>query len=436
MESIKQNYRWRIIGILFFATTVNYIDRQVMSFVMTNDNFKRELLGVSSNTILTSDLIAKFKEQMGLVDAAFKFLYAIGFLFAGWMIDKLGTRKGFSIGIIIWSIAGLLTGLVNSFANLKIVRALLGLGESTNFPSAIKTTSEWFPKHERSFASGTLNAGSNIGVIITAVSIPFVILHYGWRTAFIITGLLGFVMLIVWLLMYKKPEQSKKLSAEELQYIQKDNQPATQQHIPFFKLFSYKQAWIFAMGKFFADPIWYFFLTWLPTFFNDNKVFDENLQLSNFGLTFFIIYAVSDVGSIFFGWLATYFMKRGWSENRARKTTLLICALCVTPIYLASQTHSIYFAIGLIALATAAHQGWSANMYAIPANLFPSKYVASVTGFGGTIGTISGVILAASTGFIVSKFGYQPMFIIASCSYLVGFICIHLIMPKMKPIEV
>jgi ACS family hexuronate transporter-like MFS transporter len=435
LERIKQNFRWRIIGVLFFATTVNYIDRQVMSFVMTDDNFKREMLGVSSNTILTSNLIATFKQQMGLVDAAFKFLYAIGFLFAGWMIDKLGTRKGFSIGIIIWSIAGLLTGWVNSFANLKIVRALLGLGESTNFPSAIKTTAEWFPKHERSFASGTLNAGSNIGVILTALTIPFIIIHYGWRTAFMITGLLGFVLLIVWLITYKKPEQSKKLSAEELQYIKKDDQPTPKQNIPFFKLFRYKQAWIFALGKFFADPIWYFFLTWLPTFFNDNKVFDQNLQLSNFGFTFFIIYAVSDAGSIFFGWLATQFMKRGWSENRARKTTLLICALCVTPIYLASQTHNINFAIALIALATAAHQGWSANMYAIPANLFPSKYVASVTGFGGTIGTISGVILAASTGFIVSKFGYQPMFIIASCSYLVGFIVIHLMMPKLKPVE-
>jgi len=406
-----------------------------MSFVMTDDNFKREMLGVSSNTILTSDLIARFKEQMGLVDAAFKFLYAIGFLVSGWLIDKLGTRKGFSAGIIIWSIAGLLTGFVNSFANLKIVRALLGLGESTNFPSAIKTTAEWFPKHERSFASGTLNAGSNIGVIITALTIPFIIIHYGWRTAFMITGALGFVVLIVWLMTYKKPEHSKKLSAEELQFIQKDNQPTTQENIPFFKLFRYKQAWIFAIGKFFADPIWYFFLTWLPTFFNDNKMLDQKLQLSNFGLTFFIIYAVSDIGSIFFGWLATQFMKRGWSENKARKTTLLICALCVTPIYFASQTHSINFAIGLIALATAAHQGWSANMYAIPANLFPSKYVASVTGFGGTIGTISGVILAASTGFIVAKFGYQPMFIIASCSYLVGFIVIHLIMPKMKPID-
>ncbi|HEY2725639.1 MAG TPA: MFS transporter, partial [Parafilimonas sp.] len=300
----------------------------------------------------------------------------------------------------------------------------------------IKTTSEWFPKHERSFASGTLNAGSNIGVILTALTIPFIIIHYGWRTAFMITGLLGFVLLIVWLITYKKPEHSKKLSAEELKYIKSEDQPTSQQNIPFFKLFRYKQAWIFALGKFFADPIWYFFLTWLPTFFNDNKMLSQNLQLGSFGLTFFIIYAVSDIGSIFFGWLATQFMKRDWSENKARKTTLLICALCVTPIYLASQTHNLYFAIALIALATAAHQGWSANMYAIPANLFPSKYVASVTGFGGTIGTISGVILAASTGFIVARFGYQPMFIIASCSYLAGFIVIHLIMPNMKPIEI
>ena len=406
-----------------------------MSFVMTDDSFKRVMLGVSSAAILTPNLIAKFKEEMGLVDACFKALYALGFLVAGWLIDKLGTKKGFSIGIIIWSLAGFLTGFAKSFFDLKIIRALLGVGESTNFPSAIKTVSEWFPKHERSFASGVLNAGSNIGVILTAVLIPFVIINYGWHVVFFITGSLGFILLTAWLVYYKRPEQSKRLSKEELLYIRKDNQP-TKKQISFFKLFRYKQAWIFAMGKFFADPIWYFFLTWLPTFFNDNKAFDKKLQLSNFGLTFFIIYFISDMGSIFFGWLATAFMKSGWSENKARKITLLICALCVTPIYFASQTHSLNIAIALIALATAAHQGWSANIYALPANLFPSQYVASVTGFGGTIGTISGIILAASTGFIVAKFGYQPMFIIASCSYLAGLIVIHLILPRFKPIDV
>ena len=428
------HYRWRIIALLFFATTINYIDRQVMSFVMTDDNFKREMLGVSSSTLLTTDLIAKFKEQMGLVDATFKTLYAIGFLIAGWLIDKLGTKKGFSIGIIIWSIAGICTGFVRSFFHLKIIRALLGLGESTNFPSAIKTTSEWFPKKERAFASGVLNAGSNIGVILTALTMPYIIINYGWRTAFIATGFLGFILLITWLLTYIKPQESKKLSAQEFAYITQDDQNITKHKISFFKLFRYKQAWIFAIGKFFADPIWYFFLTWLPTFFNDNKMLSQKLQLSSFGLTFFIIYAISDAGSIFFGWLAMRFIKMGFSENRARKTTLLICALCVTPIYFASVTHNLYVAIALIALATAAHQGWSANMYALPANLFPSQYVASVTGFGGTIGTISGIILAASTGFIVAKFGYQPMFVIASCSYLIGLIIIHLIMPKLKPV--
>ncbi len=405
-----------------------------MSFVMTDDNFKRELLGLPSNAILTPAFIASFKQQMGLVDAAFKITYAIGFLIAGWLIDKLGTKKGFSIGIILWSIAGMLTGFVQSFFSLKIVRALLGLGEATNFPSAIKTTSEWFPKSERSLASGLLNAGSNVGVIVTAIFIPFIILKYGWRAAFVATGLLGIILLIVWLFNYKKPQESKRISQKELNYITQDNIKTSTEKISFFKLFRYKQAWIYATGKFFADPIWYFFLTWLPTFFNDNKALDEKLQLSNFGLTFLIIYAVSDLGSIFFGWLSTRMMKQGWSENKARKTTLLFCALCVTPIYLASTTHNLIFAIALISLATAAHQGWSANMYAIPANLFPTKYVASVIGFGGTIGAIGGIALAASTGFIVSTFGYEPMFILASCSYFVGLIIIHLIMPELKPI--
>ena len=427
--------RWRIIALLFFATTVNYIDRQVMSFVMTDDTFKREMLGISHDAVLTPDLIAKFKEHMGLVDAAFKTVYAIGFLIAGWLVDKVGTKKGFSIGIIVWSIAGIITGFVRSFTQLKIVRALLGLGESTNFPSVIKTISEWFPKKERSFANGVANAGTNMGVIITALSIQQLIIYYGWRAAFVATGLMGFLVLVVWWLSYKTPNQSKKISEEELKYITQDAVAGHVQKISFFGLFRYRQAWIFAIGKFFADPIWFFFLTWLPTFFNDNKVLDQKLQLSNFGLSFLIIYAVSDAGSIFFGWLATRFMKAGWSENRARKTTLLICAVCVMPIYFASTTHSLHAAIALISLATAAHQGWSANMYALPSNLFPAQYVASVTGFGGTVGTVSGIILAASTGFIVARFGYQPMFIIASCSYLVGLIIIHLIMPKLTPIE-
>ena len=298
--TFKKNHRWSIIALLFFATTVNYVDRQAMSFVMTDDNFKREMLGVSSNIPLTPHLIAKFKEQMGLVDAAFKTLYAIGFLIAGWLVDKLGTKKGFSIGMIVWSVAGIITGFVQSFFHLRLVRALLGLGESTNFPSAIKATSEWFPKKERSFASGVLNAGSNMGVILTALSMPYIIIHYGWRTAFVATGFLGFALFVIWILSYKKPLESKKISAQELAYIMQDNDVTPTQKISFFKLFRYKQAWIFAIGKFFADPIWFFFLTWLPTFFNDNKTLSQNLQLSSFGLTFFIIYAVSDGGSVFF----------------------------------------------------------------------------------------------------------------------------------------
>ncbi|MGI8950657.1 MAG: MFS transporter [Chitinophagaceae bacterium] len=436
---INDNYRWRIIALLFFATTINYIDRQVLSFVMTDNVFKKEMLGISLNAILTPQLIAKFKEQMGLVDAAFKTFYAIGFFIAGWFIDKIGTKKGFSTGIIIWSIAGILNAFVKTINGLQITRAMLGLGESTNFPSAIKTTAEWFPKKERSFASGVLNAGTNIGVILTALFVPFIIANYGWRTAFVITGLLGFIVLIVWWKLYSQPNESKKISIKELNYINRDKEKIADEidlkKISFLKLLKYKQTWIFAIGKFFADPIWYFYLTWLPTFFNDNKTLDRNLDLKSFGFAFLVIYLISDIGSIFFGWLATKFMKIGWNENNARKFTLLICAVCVMPIYFASTTHSLYVAIGLIALATAAHQGWSANMYAIPANLFPSSKVATVTGFGGTVGAIGGIILAASTGFIIAKFGYRPMFILASCSYVISLIFIHLLMPKLKVVN-
>ncbi|MBE7178025.1 MAG: MFS transporter [Mucilaginibacter polytrichastri] len=437
MQKPRGRYRWTIAALLFFATTVNYVDRQVLSFVMTDDFFKKEMLGIPAGTVLTDDQNADFLKHMSVVDAVFKFTYAVGFLIFGSLIDKIGTKKGYSSGIIMWSLAGIGNAFVGGISGLRFTRGLLGLGESANFPSAIKTVAEWFPKKERSFANGIFNAGSNLGVIATALAVPFIIAHYGWRTAFIVTGVLGFLILVAWLIFYDKPKESKRVSEEELAYICQDEAEAKPpvKRMPIWKVMRYRQAWVFATGKFFGDPIWYFYLTWLPTFFNNNDVLDQKLDLKNFGLSFFIIYAISDLGSVFFGWLSTRFMMRGWSENRARKATLLICALCVVPIYFASTTNSLYVAIGLISLATAAHQGWSANVYAVASNLFPSHMVASVTGFGGTAGSIGGVILGASTGYIVAALGYSPMFVIASISYLVGLGIIQLLMPTLKPIE-
>ena len=393
------------------------------------------MLDMAPDAVLTKEATDRFKVLYGDVDAAFKFAYAIGFLLVGWLIDRIGTKRGFAIGIIVWSIAAIGTAFVNTMGGLRWARALLGLGEAANFPSSIKTIAEWFPRRERSFANGLFNAGANVGIILTAIAVPYLILRFGWRSSFLVTGVLGFGLLFFWWFMYSKPERSPKLSPDELAYIRSDNDRVVPMKVSWGRLLGYKQTWAFAVGKFMADPIWWFYMSWLPDFFNSNDALDQKLDLKSFGIPFLIIYVVSDAGSVFFGWLSTQFMNRGWSANRARKTTMLICALCVVPIFFAAQTSSLTIAIALIALATAAHQGWSANMYTFASDLFPKNVVASVTGIGGMFGAVGGILLALLAGRIITAFGYLPMFIIASCSYLIALAIIHLVLPKLEPIK-
>ncbi|GAB3722936.1 MFS transporter [Spirosoma lituiforme] len=435
MPTPSGRFRWRIVALLFLATTINYIDRQVLSFTMTDELFRKEMLGVAPDAVLTREATDRFKVLYGDVDAAFKFAYAIGFLLVGWLIDKIGTKRGFSLGILVWSVAAVATAFVNTIAGLRWMRALLGLGEAANFPSSIKTVAEWFPRRERSFANGLFNAGTNVGIILTALAVPYLILAFGWRSSFLITGVMGFVLLIFWWLMYSKPERNPNLSPEELTYIRKDDERLPPLNVSWGQLLGYKQTWAFAIGKFMADPIWWFYMSWLPDFFNSNDALNERLDLKSFGIPFLIIYVVSDAGSVFFGWLSTQFMRWGWSANRARKTTMLICALCVVPIFFAAQTNSLTVAMALIALATAAHQGWSANMYTFASDLFPRNVVASVTGIGGMFGAVGGILLALLSGRIITAFGYLPMFIVASCSYLIALVIIHLVLPKLEPVR-
>ncbi len=435
MPTTSGRFRWRIVALLFLATTINYVDRQVLSFTMTDELFRKEMLDMTPDAILTKEATDRFKVLYGDVDAAFKFAYAIGFLLVGWLIDRIGTRRGFSLGILVWSIAAILTTFVNTIAGLRWARALLGLGEAANFPSSIKTIAEWFPRRERSFANGLFNAGANVGIILTALAVPYLILQFGWRSSFLVTGVLGFGLLFFWWFLYSKPERNPKLTADELAYIRSGEEKATPINVSWGRLLGYKQTWAFAVGKFMADPIWWFYMSWLPDFFNSNDALDQKLDLKSFGVPFLIIYVVSDAGSIFFGWLSTQFMSWGWSANRAQKTTMLICALCVVPIFFAAQTSSLTVAIALISLATAAHQGWSANMYTFASDLFPKNVVASVTGIGGMFGAVGGILLALLAGRIITAFGYLPMFIIASCSYLIALIIIHLVLPKLEPVR-
>ncbi len=431
------NYRWRVVALLFFATTINYIDRNVLSFTMIDEGFRKTMLGLPSDAVLTEADINHFKELMGYVDAAFKTAYALGFLVVGWFIDKIGTRLGFAWAIVVWSLAGIGNAFVSSVRGLGFTRFLLGLGEAGNFPSAIKSVAEWFPKKERSFATGILNAGANVGIIATAFAVPYLTLNYGWRASFVITGLFGVVLVLFWLKSYNRPENHKRISKEELAHINSDqDEPLDKtEKISWAKLLTYKQTWALVVGKFMADPIWYFYLTWLPDFFNSNEALDQKLDLKNIGLPFLIIYAVSDLGSIFFGWLSSKFVRLGWQVGNARKATMLICGLCVTPIFFASLTHSVFTAVFLIALATAAHQGWSANIYTMGSDMFPKSSVSSVIGIGGMFGAVGGILLASTAGLIRVKYGYLPLFIMASSNYLIALAIIHFLIPKWNRIS-
>jgi ACS family hexuronate transporter-like MFS transporter len=429
------SYRWRICALLFLATTINYVDRNVLSFTMIDDAFRREMLGLPAGTLLTDAHVAMFKETMGYVDGAFKTAYALGFLIVGYFIDKIGTKKGFTIALAVWSFAGVLNGFIGSIKGLSLTRFLLGLGESGNFPSAVKAVAEWFPKKERSLAAGLFNAGANIGIILTALAVPYITIHYGWRTSFIVTGLLGFAVLVLWRLIYQRPEEHPAVSKQELLYIQSDIDEQPEAKISWGKMFTHRQTWAFAAGKFLADPIWYFYLTWLPDFFNSNEALEQKLDLKHIGLPFLVIYLVSDAGSIFFGWLSSRLIQAGWSVNKARKMTMLLCGMCVAPIVFASVTTNIYVAVALIALAAAAHQGWSANIYTLASDMFPKKSVGSVVGIGSMMGAISGAVFAASTGIIRVKFGYVPLFAIAGSAYLIALLIIHLLAPKLEPVK-
>lgn len=430
------NFRWRIVLLLFFATTINYIDRQVLSFTMIDETFRREMMNIPAGQSLTESQLDEFKVLYSYVDTAFKVAYTLGFLLTGWLIDRLGTKLGFSISIIIWSIGGVLNAFAGSLRSLSVMRFILGVGEAGNFPSAIKSVAEWFPKKERAFANGIFNAGANVGVIVTAAFVPWLTIHYGWRFSFIATGLLGFLALIAWWTIYRRPEEHPKLSRSELAYIQQDHEEdIPEEKLFWWRLLGLRQTWAFIVGKFLCDPIWWFYLTWLPDFFNSSEALDQKLNLTSIGLPFLVIYIVSDGGSVLFGWLSSKFIHLGWSLNRARKTTMLLCALCVVPIFFAAQTNSLYIAIALISLATAAHQGWSAIMYTFASDLFPKSAVASVTGLGGMFGAIGGILLAAVAGTIRVSFGYQPLFVIASSAYLIALLIIHSLTPTLKPVN-
>jgi ACS family hexuronate transporter-like MFS transporter len=432
--------RWLICALLFFAATINYVDRQVIG-------------------ILKPTLEKEFgwtEIDYGWIVFAFQTAYAIGLLGVGRLMDRFGTKKGFSFSIVVWSLAAMAhawavaigigalglfalfgieaatIGLSVSVIGFIVARFALGIGEAGNFPASIKTVAEWFPKKERALATGIFNSGTNVGALATPLLVPLIVIYWGWYEAFIITGALGFIWLVFWMVIYKRPEEDTRLSRAELEYIQSDPaEPAAR--IPWARLFPHRQTWAFAIGKFLTDPIWWVYLFWLPDFLNKQ----HGLELKNFGLPLAIIYIIADVGSIGGGWISGALIKRGWSINAGRKTAMLICALAVVPIIFASMTSNLWVAVILIGIAAAAHQGWSANIFTTASDMFPKQAVGSVVGIGGMAGAIGGMFIAKLVAYILSTTGsYVPIFAIAASAYLVALLIIHLLAPNLEPAQI
>ena len=408
--------RWWICALLFFATTINYIDRQV--FAILAPQLQTE--------------IGWSEIEYGYIVTAFQFSYAIGLLLVGKLIDFLGTKKGFIISIIVWSLAAMAHALARTPIGFGIARLALGIGESGNFPAAIKTISEWFPRKERALATGIFNSGSNIGAIVAPLLVPIIALNFGWQAAFIITGLLGFIWLFFWLRLMNRPEDHPGINATELDLIKADTEENLEKPTSIWKIIRTRKVWAIAIGKFLTDPIWWFFLYWLPKFLNTTY----GLKLDKIGLPLIVTYLIADVGSIGGGWLSSHFLKMGWSINAARKTTLLICAILVVPIYWASGIDDLWPAVILIGLGMAAHTGWSANMYTLATDFFPKKDMGTVVGFIGMAGAVGGMLMASATGHLLEATGsYKILFVIAASMYGIALIIIHLLVPNIDAVK-
>jgi MFS transporter, ACS family, hexuronate transporter len=408
------NIRWIICALLFFATTINYIDRQI--------------IGILKPTL--QDELGWSEIDYGNIVFWFQAAYGIGLLACGPVIDRIGSKLGYAGAIAIWSVAAMVHALARTPGGFAAARFALGLGEAANFPAAIKSVAEWFPKKERALAAGILNAGANVGAIATPIIVPILAIQLGWEAAFIITGLLGFVWLAIWLAFYRKPAEHPRVSPSELAYINSDVAPAEDEpRIPWTALFRRRGTWAFMAGKFLTDPVWYLFLFWLPDFFAKR----HGLDLKSFGPPLIAVYLLADVGSIGGGWLSSALIKRGMSVNAGRKLALFVCAVCVLPIFFASSVSGLWTAVAIIGLAAAAHQGWSSNLYTMVSDTFPRSSVASVMGIGGAAGAVGGMLMSTYVGQVLETVGsYAPVFVWAGSAYLIALAIIHLLVPRLE----
>jgi len=390
----------------------------------------RQVLGVLKST-LQHDLGWNEIDYSNLV-FAFQAAYAAGMVAVGWLVDRVGTRLGYAVAMAFWSLASMAHAVGSSFTSFVIARSALGFGEAGVFPASIKTVAEWFPKKERALATGIFNAGTNLGAIITPLVVPWITVHWGWRWAFVITGALGFVWLAFWLLLYRKPEEHPRVTAAELDYIRSDPQESVAK-IRWLALLAHRQTWAYVAGKFMIDPIWWFYLFWVPDFLQRQ----HGLALIRIGLPIMVIYVVSDVGSIAGGWLSSWLIGRGKSINSARKIAMLLCAVCVLPIVFAYRAENMWTAVLLIGLAAAAHQGFSANLFTLTSDMFPTRAVSSVVGIGGMAGAVGGMLIAKVVGYVLQSTGsYAVPFLIAGSAYLLALASIQILAPSIEPVNI
>lgn len=410
--------RWLIIALLFFATTVNYIDRTMLG-----------LLAPSLGKELDWS-----EDDYGNIVTAFQAAYAIGFLIMGWLIDRFGPKVGYAIAIFVWTIGHVAHGFASSVASFMAARVVLGVGEAGHFPSVVRASSEWFPQKERALAIGWVNSGTTIGVILTAPTLAFFMnwLGLGWRETFIWSGLFGVILLVLWLKLYSNPRESGTVSEAELAWIEHDP-PEKIQQVSWLKLITLREAWAFAAAKFLTDPVWFLMLFWLPKYFSTTY----GVDLKVFLLPMIIMYLLSDVGSIAGGWMSSKLIQRGHTPNFARKLTLLLSGCCVLPLLFVSGLSNMWLAIFLIGIALAGHQSFSSNLLSIPPDMFPKRAVGSAIGLGGFAGGIGGMIMAKSTGLVLDATGgnYTVIFMACTTVYFLAVAAIHLLSPRLSRVQ-
>jgi ACS family hexuronate transporter-like MFS transporter len=413
---VHGHYRWTICALLFFATTINYLDRAVLGLLAP----------------LLQKEIGWTAIEYGYITTVFQAAYAVGLVVVGRLIDRYGTKIGYAVAIVAWSLSAMGHALAATVIGFGVARMFLGLSEGGNFPAAIKAIAEWFPKKERATATGIFNSGANIGAVVAPAVVPWLTVTYGWQAAFIATGAIGFLWLFLWLPLYDRPEQSKRLKKEELDHILSDPAEPPSEKVRWLYLLKYRQTWAFVIGKFMTDPVWWFYLFWLALFLNNNF----GLSLTQLGLPLIVIYMMTTVGSVGGGWISSALIERGVAIAKSRRIAMLICAVLVVPVVFAANITNMWLTVVIIGLAAASHQGWSANIFTIASDLFPKKAVGSVVGLGGMAGAVGGMIFMTSTGYIVEATGsYMPLFIICGSAYLVTLGIMTLLLRNPRPME-